>query len=376
MKVIHFIASIDKSAGGTTAYMQLLSAQLKNQVELIVVTGHSPNPAILSGVKVQFFNTDLTRWFLIKKEFKIFLKIEKPDLVHINGIWNPQNWLFQNEAQKLGIKVILSPHGMLEPYILNRHPLKKKVALAIYQYQVIKDANYLHATAQSELGQFRKLGYNQPTAIIPNGIDLSEVKLKTGWDIGPIKNILFLSRVHPKKGTELLIEAIAQLKAGSLKVTIAGEGEPAYIESLKKLAIQKGVSGLFNFIGGVYGNQKWELYQKTDLFVLPTYSENFGIVIAEALASGIPVITTTGAPWQDLETLNCGWWIDLTIQNLKITLIDAINTSPEELKAMGLRGRKLVEDKYSVESLTCKMKILYDWILNNCEIPRFVNQIK
>jgi len=313
---------------------------------------------------------------LIKKEFRTFLKTEKPDIVHINGIWNPQNWLFQKEAQMLGIKVILSPHGMLEPYILSRHPLKKKIGMALYQDKAIKRADYIHATAQSELDNFRKLGYNHPSATIPNGIDLSEVKQKTVWDTGPINNILFLSRVHPKKGIELLIEAVAQLKTDRFKVIIAGEGAPAYVESLKKLAIQKGVYTMFDFVGGVYGSQKWELYQKADLFVLPTYSENFGIVVAEALATGIPVITTTGTPWCELETNRCGWWIGLSLQNLSKALTSAINTSPEELSEMGLRGRKLVAEKYSIESVSCRMKIWYEWILTNLEKPEFINTSK
>lgn len=359
MKVIHFIAAIDKTAGGTTAYMQLLSAELKNWIELVVVAGTSPTPVDLTGVRVHFFNQNLLRWFSIQKEFEKFLKDEKPDLVHINGIWTPYNWLFQKEAQRQGIKVILSPHGMLEPYILNRHPLKKKIGLALYQDKAINNADFLHATAQSELDQFRKLGYDQSAAIIPNGIDLSEVKQKTDWNTGPVKNMLFLSRVHPKKGIELFIEAVAQLKSDQFKVTIAGEGAPAYVESLKKLAFQKGVFHLFDFVGGVYGNQKWELFQKADLFVLPTYSENFGIVIAEALATGIPVITTTGTPWKELETYHCGWWIELSATNLITALAEAINTNSEDLKVMGLRGRKLVEERYSIQSVVTKMQQLY-----------------
>ena len=363
MKIIHFITGIDKTAGGTTTYMQLLSNELKKLVNLVIVTGSTPNPIELPDVKVIFYNSNLIHWFKLKKEFINLLKIEKPDIVHINGIWMPQSALFQKVAQQVGIKVVLSPHGMLEPYILNRHPLKKKLALVSFLNKALKNVDYFHATAKSELDQIRKLGYNQLAAIIPNGIEISEVKQKTEWKSG-VKNILFLSRIHPKKGIELLIEAVVQLKSENIKITIAGVGEPAYVESLRKLVIQNGFSQLIEFVGGVYGEKKWCLIQKSDLFVLPTYSENFGIVVAEALSAGVPVITTTGTPWQELETRKCGWWIELSVPNLVKTINKVLICTPDELKEMGLRGRKLVEEKYDIKSVALEMKELYKRINN------------
>ncbi|MDD3320483.1 MAG: glycosyltransferase [Paludibacter sp.] len=360
MKVIHFITSIDKSSGGTTAYMQLLSAELKQLVDLVVVTGGSTHPVELKGVNVCFFDLSLVRWFKLEKEFRQLLEKEKPDIVHINGIWMPQSWLFQKVAQQKGIEIVLSPHGMLEPYILNRHPLKKKIALALYQQKALKRVHYFHATAQSELDQIRKLGFQQKAEIIPNGIELTPLKRKTEWKT--VQNILFLSRVHPKKGIELLIDAVAQLKNPQLTVTIAGEGDLGYIETLKKLATQKKVDKQLNFIGAVYGNEKWELFKNTDLFILPTYSENFGIVVAEALATGLPVITTTGTPWQELETEKCGWWIDLSVDNLVQAISEAIHKDAIQLEEMGQRGRKLVENKYEIKAVALQMKEFYERI--------------
>lgn len=365
MKVIHYIASIDKSAGGTTAYMQLLSKELKNQIELIVATGVSPQPVLLEDVNVKFFDTSLSRWFFLKKEFYTFLKAEKADIVHINGIWNPENSLFQKVAQSLSIKVVLSPHGMLEPYILNRHPLKKKIALALYQDKAVRKTEYIHATASSESENIRHIGYQQTATIVPNGIEISEVKEKI--EFGPKENfnVLFLSRVHPKKGLELLLEALAKLKTEKLKVNIAGEGDTEYVQSLKIIAEKLDVSHQVDFLGGIYGNRKWELYQESDLFVLPTYSENFGIVVPEALATGIPVITTTGTPWEELNTHKCGWWIDLSVENLVKSLQDAMSKSPKELEQMGQRGKRLVIEKYDIKSVAGKMKEFYASIINN-----------
>ncbi|MDR3651550.1 MAG: glycosyltransferase [Paludibacter sp.] len=361
MKVIHFITSIDKSAGGPTVYMHLFSDELKKMVDLVVVTGTSPNATEIIGVKVHFLNLSLIRLITLKKKFRKLLEDEKPDIVHINGIWEPQIWLFQKAAQQLGIKVLLSPHGMLEPYILNRHSFKKKIGLVLYQRKALNNVDFLHATAKSELDQIRKLGYNQPACVIPNGIEISHAKEKTEWN--NVQNILFLSRIHHKKGIEFLIEAVAKLQLSYLKITIAGEGSSTYIDSLKKLTVQRNVSNQFEFVGGIYGESKWELMQQSDLFVLSTYSENFGFVVPEALATGLPVITTTGTPWQELETFKCGWWIDLNVANLTRALTEAVNSTPDQLKTMGLQGKKLVKEKYEIKDLTEKLFSFYCQIL-------------
>lgn len=198
MKVIHYIASIDKSGGGTTEYMRLLSKVFRNETSLSIATGISKNPIIIEGVPVKFFNNNILRWFSLIKEFRTFLQNEKPDIVHINGIWSPQNWGFQKVAQELNIKVVMSPHGMLEPWIVQHNPLKKKVALFLFQNKAIKKANHIHATAQMEKDSIRKLGFLNKITIIPNGIDLSEIK-GTKEHYGTHK-MVFLSRIHPKKG--------------------------------------------------------------------------------------------------------------------------------------------------------------------------------
>jgi glycosyltransferase involved in cell wall biosynthesis len=352
MKVVHFIGSIDKNAGGTATYIHLLSAELIRYVDMVVVTTKTSNPLELRGVKVYELDLGLSRWLFLKREFQKILIFEKPDLVHINGIWDPQNWFFQQVCINLKIKVLLSPHGMLEPYILKRNSFKKKVALALYQKKAIQTADYLHATASAELKQIRRLGFSSPARIIPNGIDICDIitKKQTGSSEYE-KNILFLSRIHPKKGIEILIEAINCLNDPNLKITIAGEGEDFYIEQLKNLCVEKGVHHLFNFVGGVYGKQKWKMYEEADFFILPTYSENFGIVIIEALAAGVPVITTKGTPWEELVVNNCGWWIDLSVPKLTDTLKQALALSQKERIQMRENGIRLVKKNYQIQAV-------------------------
>ncbi|TDO97071.1 glycosyltransferase [Flavobacterium sp. 245] len=357
MKVIHYIASIDKSGGGTTEYMRLLSNALKEGTSLTIATGISKDPIKIDGVSISFFDNNIFRWFSLIREFRVFLKNEKPDIVHINGIWSPQNWGFQKVAQELKIKVLLSPHGMLESWILEHNPLKKKLALLLFQNKAIRNVDHIHATAQMEKDSIRKLDFKNKITIVPNGIDLSECKsFKVGYGN---KKVVFISRIHPKKGIEILLEAWRNCDTKSWTLEIAGSGEEAYTAKLIQSChdLQN-----VHFVGAVYQEAKWNFLRSADVMVLPTYSENFGLVVAEALAVGIPVITTTGTPWQDLESYNCGWWIDLSVENLQSTLVKVFNTPVDKLQEMGIEGKKLVKEKYDIQVVGKKMVELYNTI--------------
>jgi glycosyltransferase involved in cell wall biosynthesis len=359
MKVIHFIAGIDKGGGGTTEYMRLLSTALSKHMEIVVATKKTAHPIDIPGIRIKFFEGGILRWFDMLEDFRIFLMAEKPDIVHINGIWSPQNWGFQKVAQEIGIKVILSPHGMLEPWIMAHNPWKKRLGLFLYQKKAIQDVAFLHTTAEMEALNIQYLGFKPPISIIPNGIDLNDIKgIKECYGT---KKMVFISRIHPKKGIELLLEAWRHCKTDGWQLEIAGNGDKNYIAHLSNSARDlKNV----NFVGAKYGNEKWDFLRSADVMVLPTHSENFGIVIAEALALGVPVITTQGTPWEDLEIHECGWWINLSVPNLEKIITQALNTAAYELESMGRKGRRLVAEKYEIKAVANQMNDLYKKILN------------
>ena len=160
------------------------------------------------------------------------------------------------------------------------------------------------------------LGWNEQICVIGNCINVDDIQMKSDWH--KKRSILFLSRVHVKKGINFLIEAVAQLKEimNDYEVKVAGPGDDSYVGELKNLAKRLGVDEQVKFVGSVFGKAKFDLYRDADLFVLPTHSENFGIVVTEALACGTPVITTKGTPWEELETRHCGWWTDIGTEPL------------------------------------------------------------
>lgn len=360
MKIIHFIPSIDQITGGTGAYIQLLAKELGKLCELYVVTATSDNPLEIENAKVVYIPCSWTQPAKMNAAWNKLLQNIRPDIVHVNGCWLPQCVWAQRWAQKAGYKVVLTPHGMLEPWIIKRHYWTRKLpALLFYQKAAIKKADIIHATAEKEKENLLKLGYNPNIEIIPNGIDVDNIRMKNSWKRN--KNILFLSRVHVKKGINFLIEAAAQLKEDldRYMVKIVGLGEEGYINELKTLTNNLGIGDMVEFVGPIFGDAKFDLYREADVFVLPTHSENFGIVVAEALASGTPVITTQGTPWKELESCHCGWWTKVGTEPTVNALRKFLALKEEELKEMGIYGRKLVETKYSSRKMAENMVNMY-----------------
>ena len=372
MRILHYIPSIDRESGGVGSYMQLLAKPLGEIVELHVATHRSEHELPLENCTIHYID-HWTHYRQMKRQWAALLDQINPDVVHVNCCWQPESAIVQKWSSRRGFKSVYSPHGMLEPWIMKRHYWTRKVpALLLYQKAAIRNSDVIHATAESEREHLLALGYNKNVAVIANGIDVDQIQMKNSWRC--TKTLLFLSRVHVKKGIELLINAVAELKdqMQGYRVLIAGEGDNEYIAELKALAKEKGVDGIVDFVGGVYGDDKWQLYRQADVFVLPTYSENFGIVVTEALASGTPVITTTGTPWEEIQTKHCGWWVPCAQDDITYALQSALNVTDNKLELLGRNGRELMEQRYSVTSIAHQMKTLYEWILGKTDKPEYV----
>jgi len=356
MKILHLVGSLDKSTGGPSRSVPQTCEQLaKLQVDIELVARPSAHP-----VKVQAFPNLNVKFHTIKQLMRFGKSISKReiDLIHLQHVWDPYIHVMAWWARRKNIPYIITPRGMLEPWILNQNPLKKKLGLFLYQRNDLKKATLIHATCELEKDNIRRLGFSNPITIIPNGVDLSEVKaIKTVYGT---KKMVFLSRIHPKKGIELLIEAWRQIETKGWLLEIAGNGEEQYIEHLKASA--KDLKNV-QFVGPQFGEHKWDFLRSADIMVLPTYSENFGIVVAEALAVGVPVITTEGTPWEALNTQDCGWWIPLNTLELKKTLTKAILTPTSELQKKGKNGIELITEKYDIKAVAKEVKKMYNSVL-------------
>ncbi|WP_419515236.1 glycosyltransferase [Leyella stercorea] len=374
MKIIHYIPSIDRTAGGTSTYMQVLTKGLGEIAEVHIITHASENPLAMENCTVHYvpeYNPFKGSW---RKRVTEMMEEVRPDIVHVNCCWMPACAAVQRIAQKHGYKVVLTPHGMLEPWIIKRHYWTRKVpALLLYQKAAVRKADCIQSTAESERDNLLKLGYNSNIKVVKLGIDADGIEMKRSWK--KTRQILFLSRVHVKKGINFLIEAAAALRSElqGYKILVAGEGDADYVAEMKRMIEDNGLQDIVQLIGGVYGEEKWRLFQSSDFFVLPTHSENFGLAIAESLASGTPVITTVGTPvittvgtpWHDLNDTNSGAWIEIGTQPLVEMLRRFLALSDGELEAMGRNGRRLIEEKYSALVMAKEMMEVYETLIPN-----------
>ena len=153
---------------------------------------------------------------------------------------------------------------------------------------------------------------------------------------------------------------------------IAGNDDSNHLPVVQQKIVELGLEDQVEVVGALFGEAKDAAYRDADLFVLPSYSENFGIVVAEALSYGVPVLTTTGCPWQELQTHTCGWWVNPDTNSITAVLAEALATGTEQLFDMGQRGRSLVEDKYQWPGIAERMLEFYNWLLHGGKKPEFV----
>ncbi len=285
------------------------------------------------------------------------------------GIWDPLNHHIAALGCRRQIPVIASPRSMLDPWALEYRRWKKWLAWRFYARRDLQRAACVHVTAELEAGYVRQAGYRGPVIVVPNGIDFP-----TTWPERPArpanapKRILFLSRLHPKKGLPDLIQAFAQVNDRNWELIIAGNDEAGYINTCRAQAATQPNGDRIRFVGAIDDTAKWPLYASADLFVLPSYSENFGLVIGEALAAGTPVITTTATPWDDLPQKRCGWQIPTGPEALTAALLEAMRLSDAERHAMGEHGAAWVRRTFGWDQVAQRFHTALEPILHPAKV--------
>ena len=391
LRICQVVASINEQTGGTafvvTSLAEVLARQGISSYLFTLDYQQCGQQVAASGVKLYSYPANrITRYIRgfhpSASRALSDLAATELDLIHNHGLWMFPNVYARQSAQKYHLPLVISTHGMLNSWSIKFHHFKKCMAWLLYEYKNLLTATVFHATSFEEFLAIRNMGFRQPIAIIPNGVKFEDEIIKSKRQIltdnfpelQHKKWLLFVSRIHPKKGLENLLFAwkMVSKEFDDWHLIISGPDGLGYQKRLELLTADLGLQHRVTFTGMLSAQKKKAALSNADLFVLPTYSENFGIAIAEALACGVPVITTKGAPWKDLLTYQCGWWIENTKSTLAAALTEAMKLSDQERQIMGLRGRDLVKTKYSWDSIAEEMARVYQWIIRGNHPPNSI----
>ena len=375
MKLIHVVPHISAEASGP-------SYSVPRLCQAIAAHGHEVTLSCLAaeraipGVRTEVYPSwPILRGFAVSHRHALALRKDsgQVDIVHNHSLWSMVNvaagWVVPGQHAKL----VTSPRGTLSEWAMG-HSRRRKQLMWPLQRRALLRADLLHATCEEEYADIRRLGLRAPVVIVPNGIDLPALRSRPAPVRDDERTLLFLSRVHRVKGIERLLDAWATLESRypQWRLRIVGPGEPDYLTALQAQATRNG-SRRVAFEGPLYGDDKAAAYRNADLFVLPTHSENFGMVVAEALAQECPAIVSHGAPWAGLDREGCGWWIPNDVDSLRAILDAAMTQPPEVLHAMGARGRQWMQRDFSWEGVAGMMEAAYRWVVDGGAIPACVH---
>ena len=361
MKMVHVVPHIDQEAAGPSYSVPRLCEALAargHEVELSCLAARGA----IAGVCLDLHRElPVLRRFAVSGSFVRALrrKAAAVDIVHNHSLWSMVNVAAGLVVPGRRAKLVTSPRGTLSPWALSRTRHLKRL-LRPLQWRALERADLLHATSEQEYAEIRAQGLRAPVAVIPNGIDVPDAAAP-----GALRDrrlLLFLGRIHPTKCIDRLLQAwrsVAPMHS-DWELVIAGHGSPDYEQALRHLALQL---QRVRFVGPLFGADKASAYADADLLVLPSHSENFGMVVAEALSHACPVIASTGTPWEGLVREDCGWWVDNDVPALAAALDSAMRQSPAHLREMGQRGRRWMQRDFSWASVAERMEAAYAWLL-------------
>lgn len=353
MKVLIYVADLSLSKGGPShsAVDPIISAHTHNY-DFEFVTYHSLDS---SG------NHKLSKesHFIIKENsiFELWFRLTNCDIIHVHGLWSLSGYMISLFGICFGKKVVISPRGMLEKWSLEQNRFLKKMVLALGGKIILRNS---HLIATGDIEYATLSSYSNRVTIIPNGIDIKKFKADISWIERKFneRNLIFVSRIHKKKGWELLIDVVDDLnnEGFNCSLSIYGMGDFLEIEKLKMKVLN---SNSISYKGAVYDEILIQAYQEAYLFVLPTYSENFGNVIGESLSCGTPVITTNNTPWGIIDG-QCGRITSLNKTEIKGAIKEYFEMPFTTYETQALNARKLINKNFTIDKISKKTIEFYD----------------
>lgn len=372
MNVLHFGTLYAHAGGPATSTYLTLQGLRQHGVDAKIAMYHLSSDDVLRGndVPIIWCKKPWEGRFAYSPCMKRELRgVENIDIYHAQGIWQYPTYALCDAARQLGKPYLITPRGMLYPQDISKsHKTFKLLSLRLRLLSDLNSSACVHVTCEEEMNVCRDIGVVAPIAVIPNPAETKDYMPKAH---DGIFRLGYLGRLSPRKNVEMLIRAFANPTLKEAELVIIGGGDSHYEKFLHQEVSRLGLKNVV-FKGFLNGQEKDETLATISVLAMPSGFENMGNVVLEALARGIPCIATTGSPWRNLQDFNCGWWVNCTQDDIEEAILKAFSTPQTVLDEMGESGRKLVSEKYSVDSVASKMKILYEWILHKSEQPSFV----
>jgi glycosyltransferase involved in cell wall biosynthesis len=363
MRHLHFTQSLEPLQGGGlgTSTVALHNRFLAAGVDSLLCSTYGESPQT-STPEIAECRRKLPNVLYYSPELKnrVGELVAGRDVLHGHGLYVGTNYLFGKEARRKGKPLVYHVHGFFEPWILNRSRWKKKLA-----HWLFEDANFRHvklwrALTAKEADQIRACGVTAPIVVAPNGVALEDfLAPKTKGEPVETPHIprlaktarraLFLGRIHPKKGLDLLLSSWGALNGSSdgWELVIAGPDENGYLNEIKAKAGVLNLLEKIHFTGPVTGRAKIALLHSADLFVLPSYSEGFSVSLLEAMACRVPVVATRSCNFSDVTARQAGWECECTWESICGTLNEALREDDLARQQRGANGYALVKERYA-----------------------------
>ena len=379
--VVHVVPSVSlTSSGPSYSVVRLCEATIAAGEEVALATldlgPATPLPAFAQRFPRGRGPGGLGRSPALKRWLDEQVRRGGASIVHSHGMWQMSAVYPAWAVRKGAAKLIVAPRGSLSPWAMRNGSGAKRLFWPVLQKPALMRAACFHATAETEYEDIRRCGFRQPVAVIPNGVDLPPLPEPSAAS-GRI--LLFLGRLHPTKGADVLIDAwrLVQDRFPHWRLVIAGDDvDPwgkasGYMDRLRRRAAAG--AARVTFTGELLGRAKWDAYRNAALYVLPSHTESFGMTVAEALAAGVPVVTTRGTPWREMESRGVGWWIETGPAALAACLQEALTLDASTLRRMGLRGRAWMAEAFSWADVGRRMARTHDWLLGGGAQPVWVH---
>ncbi len=378
MRILHVIEGLDPELGGLSrAVTSLCEATAASGTEVeIITTTRQPNTNLFEpiGVKVQALPQRFCSAWSYAPSLSQVMKdaVVTADLVHLHGLWLYPHFVASRAAWQSRKPYVVSPHGMLNRWALSQAAFKKRVYANLIEWRTLRRAATIHAVSESEARDIRQLGFCAPLVTIPNGISPGEFSnlpkrslFRRKYPMLAGKTVLlFLGRIHPKKGLDLLVRSFCRVtkECPGTVLVVAGPEERGYQKHLQSRLHAEGFLNRCIFTGMLQPAERLAALAGADIFVLPSYSEGFPIAPIEALAAGLPVILTEACNIPEIEEEGAGLVITAELGSLTEAMLRLIN-NPALRRQMGLKGRHLALARYNWDRVAARMTQVYENVL-------------